>query len=597
MKLHGKKKREHRGTRQDSRHESNPSPGKSRRMGFKDTILRKVRSSDDEFSAFLSICMAVSGSLNLEEMLHSAAKEILRVLKVDSIGIYFIREAEGSLELIYSKGYSDKFYQNPIITRDIGDGFLGKVAEHGTPILFEDITQYRSPYLEIFQHEGLKSAAYIPLLAKEKTLGVMRVSSHTSHAFSPDDINLLTAIGRQMGMGIENSRLHQQCKIVSYDLEQKMDELQRSYQDLEMSEENYRALFDANPNPTFIIERDTLKILDVNSRARDYYHHLQEEFLNMSFIDLSLREDKELLYGLKSIEDNQSIFYSKKRHRTKEGVPLYVNINVCHTRHMGKDILIAAVTDITATVETEAQLIQAGKMASVGTMASGIAHELNQPLSIIKAGADFFLKMIRRGEKIYDDEFLSITSEINSQVDRAAEIISHLRNFARPGEAISTKVDINSPIKDVFKILGQQLMIHQIEVELDLAEDLPPIMADHNRLEQVFVNLVGNAMDAIEEKTGGDPEKPERRSITIKTFSRNGKVVVKVSDTGAGIPRDLMDKIFEPFFTTKEVGKGTGLGLCISYGIVKDYGGDISVKSDLGEGTTFEMTFPAAPEE
>ena len=588
MSIHKQKK---------ERKKSSPESRSRRRKGIrlKDTLLKKVQSSDNEFSAFLSICQAVSGSLNLEEMLHSAAKEIIRVLGVDSIGIYFIRENERNLELIYSKGYSDKFYQSPIITRDIGDGILGRVAERGTPIIYEDISQFESPYLEIFEREGLKSAAYIPLLAKDRTLGVMRVSSHSSHVFSLDDITLLTAIGRQMGMGIENSRLHQQCKIVSYDLEQKMDELQHSYQELEHSEENYRTLFDANPNPTFIIDRDTLKILDVNSRAQDNYHFTREEFLGMYFINLSFREDKELLYGLKSILDNQSIFYSKKRHQTKESVPFYVNINVCHTRHMGKDILIAAVTDITTTVETEAQLIQAGKMASVGTMAPGIAHELNQPLSVIKAGADFFLKMIRRGEKIYDEEFQTITEEINTQVDRAAEIIRHLRSFARPGEAISTKVDINSPIKDVFKILGQQLMIHQIEIQLELDEDLPPIMADHNRLEQVFVNLVGNAMDAIEEKPH-NPDQPGRRLITIKSYGANGKVLVKVSDTGAGIPRDLMDKIFEPFFTTKEVGKGTGLGLCISYGIVKDYGGLISVRSDPGEGTTFELSFPAVQE-
>ncbi|HEC49776.1 MAG TPA: GHKL domain-containing protein, partial [Candidatus Desulfofervidus auxilii] len=150
------------------------------------------------------------------------------------------------------------------------------------------------------------------------------------------------------------------------------------------------------------------------------------------------------------------------------------------------------------------------------------------------------------------------------------------------------EVNINEPIRNVFKILGQQLRLREIEVELDLDEKLPCIMAESNRLEQVFINLVTNARDAMENKAASST-----KLLKIKSFIDKGDVTVTVSDTGKGIPENIIDRIFEPFFTTKEAGRGTGLGLSISYAIVTDYGGTITVESKEGKGTTFELRFPA----
>jgi signal transduction histidine kinase len=122
-------------------------------------------------------------------------------------------------------------------------------------------------------------------------------------------------------------------------------------------------------------------------------------------------------------------------------------------------------------------------------------------------------------------------------------------------------------------------------------------MAEHNRLEQVFINLVTNAIDAMDEKNETSRKKPAGKKLTIKSFAQNGYVVVKVSDTGIGMSREVMDKIFEPFFTTKKVGKGTGLGISISYGIIKDYDGAIGIESEVNRGTTFTLTFPAISEQ
>jgi signal transduction histidine kinase len=236
-------------------------------------------------------------------------------------------------------------------------------------------------------------------------------------------------------------------------------------------------------------------------------------------------------------------------------------------------------------LEQRTQLVQASKMSTLGEMASGVAHELNQPLSVIRMGATFLSKMIDKGKKIKDEELKTVTEEVVGQVDRAAAIINHLRDFARVGIE-TTELDVNVPIRNIFGILGQQFKVRDIAIELDLDDNLPHIMADSNKLEQVLLNLVVNARHAIEEK-----DKPGGK-VAIKSFSDRGRVAISVSDTGNGIPEHVLDKIFEPFFTTKEVGTGTGLGLSISYGIVKDYGGTIDVKTELGIGTTFLLKFP-----
>jgi C4-dicarboxylate-specific signal transduction histidine kinase len=260
---------------------------------------------------------------------------------------------------------------------------------------------------------------------------------------------------------------------------------------------------------------------------------------------------------------------------------------------MGTDCIIATTTDITENVEKEAQLIQASKLATLGTLASGMAHELTQPLNVIQVASDYFLKKLKRGEEIAKDELRSVAEEIGSHVDRASKVIKHMRDFARQSDLTRTRINVNDPIKDVFKVMGQQLRVHQIEVELELEPEGIYIMAEHNRLEQVFINLVTNAMYAMDDKGLKRRNEKWRRLLRIGSFNADGQAVITVSDTGKGIPEDIIDKIFEPFFTTRKVGQGTGLGMSISYRIISDYGGTIEVESEVDVGTTFTLKFPA----
>ena len=375
-------------------------------------------------------------------------------------------------------------------------------------------------------------------------------------------------------------------------VEERTAELSKVNEELRRSEEKYKTLFDNAPNPIFIMDGQAFKIIDVNATALDCYQQSREELSKGTFLDLLFEEDKELEEGLKRLTNHQCGFYPRRRHIRKKGEPFYVNIVACHARHMGRDTLIATTTDINENVEKEAQLIQASKLATLGTLASGMAHELTQPLNVIQVGSDFFLKKLKKGEKISNDELRTMAEEIGSHVDRASKVIKHMREFARQSDITRTRININEPIEDVFKVLGQQLRVHQIDVELNFDPHLPYIMADHNRLEQVFINLVTNAMYAMDDKGLRLGNKKWKRLLKIKSFSADGQVVVTVSDTGKGIPAEIMDKIFEPFFTTREVGQGTGLGMSVSYRIISDYGGTIEIESEVDKGTTFTLKFP-----
>ncbi|HEY4619334.1 MAG TPA: ATP-binding protein [Nitrospirota bacterium] len=237
-----------------------------------------------------------------------------------------------------------------------------------------------------------------------------------------------------------------------------------------------------------------------------------------------------------------------------------------------------------------AQLTQSAKLAAVGELAAGVAHELNQPLMVIRGHAQELLDEVSVPEKITKDLKL-----IEKQTGRMMRIIDHLRAFARQSSGAFEPVNLNNTINDSFTLISQQLKNNNIEIIKELDDSIPRIWGDPNKLEQVFLNLMTNSKDAMEDMGHGKLT-VKTQPVLDKTSNENRKVtgaLVLFSDTGAGIANDIIDKVFDPFFTTKEVGKGTGLGLSISYSILEDHGGSITAESNEGAGTTFRLFFPA----
>ena len=358
--------------------------------------------------------------------------------------------------------------------------------------------------------------------------------------------------------------------------------------ELEKSEKKYHAIFDNIPNPVFVLDMENLAILDCNISVEGVYKYKKDEIISKSFLELFRPEEQD---HYKNLIKATSVI-NRVSHRDKNGDTLFVNIRISPSEYPGKKVYLVTTSDITQRLETEQQLIQASKMATLGEMATGVAHELNQPLSVIKTASRFFMKKIKRGQKIADDVLLTMAEEIDSYVDRATKIISHMRQFGRPSDITLEKVQVNETLKKALEILGQQLKVRGIELIWDLEPDLPLILADADRLEQVFINLLINARDAIDELWQSQPHQKGEKQITLKTQSNSQEITVTVSDTGPGIPDSILDRIFEPFFTTKKVGQGTGLGLSISYGIVRDLKGSIRAFSRTDKGASFVIKFP-----
>jgi PAS domain S-box-containing protein len=526
-----------------------------------------------ELGALLSIYTALSAPLSLESRIEAVFLEIRQFLGAERIDLFLAEDTSagegGDFRLDHRTGPAVLAATSLTDLED--ETLITQVADSGELKIIERTVQSGADDDAIGGETRFDVRLYVPISAKaKKGFGVVRIDARRRKPFLAEEHHVLDLIGNRIGVAIENAMLQEQSI---------------------KSEEKYRSLFNNDPNPIFIIERRSLAIMDTNQRALACYGYASGELTGFPFLKLGDPQDEEMNAGMQSLPDHGALLFSKKKHYKKNGQPFYVNISVSQARYGDHDVVIATTTDITESVEKETQLVQASKMTTLGVMAAGMAHEINQPLNVIQICADFFLKMLGRGQAIPDGELKSMAEDIVDNVERATGIIKHVRDFARQSDIVRTMVDINAPIQDVFNVLGHQIKVHQIELDLDLSDDLPPIMAEHNRLEQVFINLVTNAIDTMDEKAeNASPAKVEKK-LRIASFLEAGQVTVSVADTGMGMSQEVKSKIFEPFYTTKKTGKGTGLGVSISYGIVKDYDGHILIESTVGEGTTFILKF------
>lgn len=239
--------------------------------------------------------------------------------------------------------------------------------------------------------------------------------------------------------------------------------------------------------------------------------------------------------------------------------------------------------------EINNQLLHADKLTTIGRLASGIAHEINNPLGVILSKAGWMkdiLEILEEDESMdfedYQDDFFENLQKIEKQVMRVDKTIENMLNFARKSKFSHERININNVLDQTMEFLDYKARKNHVEIIHDYDESIPPIKSDQSQLQQVFVNIVNNAIDAIEEKG----------SVHIKTEKNDKHIIVRIIDTGGGIPREMINKIFTPFFTTKEKGKGTGLGLTIAYKIIDNLKGNISVKSEKHKGTTFTIDLP-----
>ncbi len=324
------------------------------------------------------------------------------------------------------------------------------------------------------------------------------------------------------------------------------------------------------------------KIFFWNKGAERIFGYKAEEMLGNTvdpIIPQELKEKGELQWLFEETLRKGYIENYETERITKDGRRITINLSRSLIKDENGEILgsIAIVKDITKVKELEKQIQQSDKLALIGQIAAGIAHEIGTPLNVISGNAEYI--MMEMGE---DNRYKEELETIISQAERIANLIKQLLEFARPRKANYTKANVNVEIFHVVELLKHQFEKSNIKLNLNLSKDIPPIYADCSQIHQVFLNIIVNAIHAIN----------ENGLIEIETFARDGYVNIKFKDNGVGILPEHLDKIFEPFFTTKEAGKGTGLGLAVSKRIIDEHNGKIGVESTPGVGTTFTVKIP-----
>jgi len=440
------------------------------------------------------------------------------------------------------------------------DGPLVRRLAGGEPVHAEAVT-------ETFPEAGALDLSYFfPCRVKGETIAILGVGR--KNGFEPlnsEEVDLLQALSGQAATAFMNGRLY-------HSLREKADELQG------LTEYNENIL-ESMDSGILVLDLDgrivrwnrAMETLFGAPRA-DVLGRTLDEVFPAAFLD-ALRSS--LVLGRH--EETASIY--KLNLPAADGRALRVNVSVVpfQVGRGERQGTILILDDVTVRMRLEQQLQHSEKMASVGLLAAGVAHEVNTPLT----GISSYTQMLReRIEK--DDPRADLLEKIEKQTFRAAKIINNLLNFSRAAGSEFEPLDVNRVLLDVVSLVEHQLDASRIKLVREMAIDLPVVRGNENRLQQVFFNLILNARDAM----------PSGGWLTLATRADDDAVVVEIRDTGTGIKREDIKRIYDPFFTTKGIGRGTGLGLSVSYGIVQEHGGAIFVDSAPGQGTTFQIALP-----
>jgi two-component system NtrC family sensor kinase len=419
----------------------------------------------------------------------------------------------------------------------------------------------------------MKSFLGVPLVADGKVVGVVSVQNKKNAEFSEYDQMMLNSIANTIASLLFYLNSIKHLRVMNAHLEASRWELIRSRNTL-------RSLFDNLPDSLYIIDQNYQLVAINMSRAMRADREPRQLVGALCYEALYKRNEPcpGCLVG-------ETFFEKRNTHRTgrqwDEGNdPMEWEIStypiIDESDHVIQVILFEQ--DVTEKHRLETSLAQSEKMAAVGQLAAGIAHEINNPLTVVLANAQ-----ILQRELPEDHEAQESVDLIYRAGSRALHVVRNLLNFARKEQYEFIPTDINSTIERALEMLKHELLERSIELTYDPADNLPLVMASADHLQGVWLNILLNAMDATEKEKG---------RLKVATMQQGNEVRVMISDNGQGISQDALKRIFEPFFTTKEPGRGTGLGLSLCHRIVKQHGGHILVDSMPGKGTTFTVVLP-----
>ena len=568
----------------------------------------RLRRAVEELSILNGISSAISSMLSLNSIVEMIVQESVKYLNVEQGAVMLLRNEEDSdpFRTMARKAYSG----SDVVPYRFGQQLTGWMLKNQKPLMVNDLAadpRFQGLAGEDFPMSSLLS---VPLRAKGEMVGLLNVfNKRGNEGFTEEDQRLLSIIAAQSAQIVANVRLY--------------EELQRRSADLQESVAKYRALTQEAGEAILLADFGSRRILEVNQQVEPLTGVPRDILRGRTLADVIPLEEWKEAATFEALAQSGQLRYSNVKLESGRGEPKYIDISaslvtygdnriiqvICHDvtereqladhlRHHAEELEKEVAARTLDLRNSQAQLVQQEKMAALGRLVAGIAHEMNTPIGTITSNADTLRRSLDKlSSTLESDEVpesvralrplkqvlmvLEDIARINQLAcERIVSIVSSLRNFARLDEAELKTADLHEGIESTLTLVHHELK-NRIELHKDYGE-IPAIRCHPNQINQVFMNLLVNASQAIDGKG----------TITIRTFREGDIVNVQFSDSGVGIPPDNLARIFDPGFTTKGVGVGTGLGLSICFKIAQDHGGSIDVKSEVGRGSTFTVQLP-----
>ncbi|MBI5101479.1 MAG: GAF domain-containing protein [Nitrospirae bacterium] len=524
------------------------------------------------FNLISELSGIINSSLSIGTVFRIMVSEIRKLVGYDRASLLLFNEADNNM-LIFALDTEMNTVMKKGVKAPVEGTSAGWVIMNNEPWINYDLRDLRFPLDKKLFDEGLRSTISVPLY-HDKVLGVFNLDSTRPFRYSEEDLRILLPAAKHISIALENALL---------------------FQEISREKKEWERTFDSIT--------DMVWIEDIRQRVIRANQTLLKK-AGLSSVEISGKRCWEIFYriGINTQECACSETVASRRQSFMELKGMMGQI--CHfwayplTDEEGRlYAVVHYLKDVSDQKRLEQQLIRSDRLASLGTLVAGIAHEINNPLGIIAGYSEALLDRAKDKKLLGTAEFEDFPEyleTIHNEIFRCKDILNSLLDFARPSGGIYREIDINELIKEVILLVNHRAKRLDHNIQLSLNRDLPRIYADPGSLRQVFMNIIMNSMYFTPGKGRIVIRSSRSNGIQGKKYLENvSSITVSVADSGAGIPEENIDKIFDPFFTTKPVGEGTGLGLSICHKIVEDHNGSIDVISEEGKGTTFSIRLPA----
>jgi PAS domain S-box-containing protein len=512
----------------------------------------------------------LSQTTALPQLLDSLVRRLSNMLSVRKVAI-FIEDAKvpSGFRLAHAAGIEGDVslpadVKSTIRIRSAGRGFIvgHELRREQDSLADADGLELGRGYEELHY--------YVPCVVRDRMVAVIGIGRTTTGAMlTSEDTDLLRALSGYVAVAIDNSLLYR-------------SEMEKAEELARLKEFSENIIESVNVG-ILVVDFDG-RITTWNSALEEVFGVARERALRRNIDDVF---DRDLIETIQNVIGQEGWAIRDTRHiykynaSTEDGRPLTLNISLAPfeaARGVVTGTLVV-IENVTERAQLEQQLLEREKLSSIGLLAAGVAHEVNTPLAGISSYAQMLLQQVQE-----NDPKRKLLEKIHVQTVRASGIVNNLLNFSRTGDAQFREVDINRVLDDTLQLLEPQLRGAKFKISCTYGEHLQPAYGSASKLQQVFMNLILNARDAM----------PNGGRLTVHTRAVDTSLVIDFRDTGVGIAPENIARIYDPFFTTKEVGQGTGLGLALSYGIIQEHNGRIFVESRPGEGAHFTIKLPTA---